>query len=166
MPTKTTKRLSFLALATAALVAAGAQAATMEDLGDLSEAKTVWDVTTGDEARFNDRMGLIKQTADGLKKKGIEPKFVILIHGKASKFVTKTLAGTKFEKAKVKDMGKAQDQLKSLTDAGIPVRMCGIAMSRTKIKPDNVIEYVTQVDNVFENLIALQNKGYAYMEVQ
>ncbi|MCP5372734.1 MAG: DsrE family protein [Hyphomicrobiales bacterium] len=161
-----TLRLSLLACFAAAMVATGARAATMEDLGGVSEAKTVWDVTTGDEARFNDRMGLIKQTADGLRSKGIEPKFVVLIHGKASKFATKSLAGTKFEKAPVKDMGKAQGQLKSLTDIGIPVRLCGIAMSRTKIKSDNVIEYVTQVDNVFENLIALQNKGYAYMEVE
>lgn len=136
------------------------------DLENTSEAKAVWDITTGDEARFNDRVELIQQTADGLRKKGIEPKFVVLIHGKASQFVTKSLAGTKFEKSKVKDMTKVHGKLKNLVDSEIPVRMCGIAMERTKIHADNVVEFVTQVDNVFENLIVLQGKGYAYMEVE
>ena len=141
-------------------------AGTMVDLDGIKSVNTVWDITTGDEAKFNDRLGLIKQTADGFKKKGIEPHFVVLIHGGASKFVTKSVKGTKFEKAPIKDEMKVHGGLKSLTMEGIPVRMCGIAMSRTKIHSDNVVEYVDQVDNVFENLIALQAKGYAYMEVE
>ncbi|NQV57922.1 MAG: DsrE family protein [Rhodospirillales bacterium] len=143
-------------------------AGTMIDLGGIKEAKTVWDVSTGDEKNFNLRMGLIRQTAEGFRKKGITPKFIVLIRGGASKFITKTLIGTKFEKSKkpVKDMGQAQANLKALVDAGIPVRSCGIARKGTKISSANVIEYIDQVDNSFENLIALQIKGYAYMEVE
>ncbi|NQV84211.1 MAG: DsrE family protein [Rhodospirillales bacterium] len=141
-------------------------AGSMYDLGDVKVVKTVWDITTGDEARFNDRIDLIKQTAEGFRSKGITPEFVVLIHGGATRFVTKTVAGTVFAKKPLGDLNATQAALESLTEGGIPVRACGIAMKRTKVNSDNVVKYVTQVDNVFENLIALQVKGYAYMEVE
>ncbi|MBT3305792.1 MAG: hypothetical protein HN377_04845 [Alphaproteobacteria bacterium] len=157
---------SLIMIALTAWQAPAQAAGSMYDLGDIKVVKAVWDITTGNEARFNDRIGLIKQTAEGFRKKGIKPDFVVLIHAGATKFITKTVKGTKFEKKPIKDMGKTQSALKSLTVGGIPVRACGIAMSRTKIKSDNVVKFATQVDNVFENLIALQAKGYAYMEVE
>lgn len=128
-------------------------------------AKAVWDVTVGDEKLFTDRMGLIKQTADMLKKRGITPEFVVLIRGPATKFVSKSLAGTKFAKDKVEKMAAVQDDLKALKDAGIPVEVCAIAMSRTSVGKDNVQPFAVIADNVLENIVVLQNKGYAYMPV-
>lgn len=139
--------------------------ASADDFADIQSAKVVWDVTTGDEKVFLDRMDLIKQTADGLQKRGIKPDFVVVIHGKAAQFVTKTLKGTKFAKAKVPGMAKAQSALKSLQSSGTPVEVCAIAMKRAKIEHTNVQPFATIQDNVFENLIVLQNKGYAYMPV-
>ena len=46
------------------------------------------------------RMGLIKETAEGLKKRGMRPEFGLAIHGPATKYVAKSLNGTKFEKDK------------------------------------------------------------------
>jgi len=139
--------------------------ASADDFAAAQSARAVWDVTTGDEKVFTDRMGLIKQTAESLQKRGIKPDFVIVIHGKAAQFVTKTLKGTKFAKLKVPGMSKAQSSLKSLQDSGTPVEVCAIAMKRAKIEHSNVQPFATIQDNVFENLIVLQNKGYAYMPV-
>lgn len=138
----------------------------MTDLDGVKTAKTVWDISTGNEAKFNSRIRLIKQTADGFRKKGITPKFVVLIRGGASKFVTKTIQGTKFAGNQLQDLNLTQSALASLSANGIPVRVCKIAMKGKKIRTDNVLKFVTQVDNSFENLIALQIKGYAYMEVE
>lgn len=142
-----------------------APTASADDFAGVKTAKVVWNITTGDEKVFIDRMGLIKQTADSFEKRGIKPDFVLVIHGKAAQFVTKTLKGTKFAGKKVPGMEKAQSALKSLKDSGTPVEVCAIAMKRAKIEHSNVQPFATIQDNVFENLIVLQNKGYAYMAV-
>lgn len=136
-----------------------------DDFSGIQTAKVVWDITTGKEKVFLDRMGLIKQTAVGLEKRGIKPEFVLVIHGKAAKFVTKTLKGTKFEKENVPGMSKAQTALQAFQRSGTSVEVCAIAMKRGKIEHSNVQPFATIQDNVFENLIVLQNKGYAYMPV-
>lgn len=133
----------------------------------VTAAKVVWDVTQGDEKKFNDRMELIGKTADSLKKRGITPDFVLTIRGPATKFVTKTLDKTKFEKEKdkVKNMSGTQANLKKLKDAGIAVEVCAVAMGVQEVKRDNVQPFIPIVDNVWESLIVLQNKGYAYMPI-
>ncbi len=133
----------------------------------VATAKTAWDVTVGDEKKFNDRVDLIRKTAESLKKRGIQPDFVVLIRGPATKFVTKTLNATNFEKEKdkIKNMAGAQATLKKLKDSGVPVEVCSVAMGVQKVTKDNVQPFVTIADNVWENLIVLQNKGYAYMPV-
>ena len=133
----------------------------------VATAKTAWDVTVGDEKKFNDRMDLIRKTAESLKRRGIQPDFVVLIRGPATKFVTKTLDATNFEKEKdkIKNMTGAQATLKKLKDSGVPVEVCAVAMGVQKVAKDNVQPFVTIADNVWENLIVLQNKGFAYMPV-
>ncbi|MEJ2345924.1 MAG: DsrE family protein [Gammaproteobacteria bacterium] len=136
-----------------------------DDFAGLKEAKVVWNVTTGSEKVFLDRMDLIQQTADSLRKRGIKPVFVVVIHGPAAKFVAKDLHGTKFAKDKLPKLAKAHSSLESLKRKGTHIEVCAIAMKRAKIKHDNVRPYAVIEDNVFENLIALQAKGYAYMPV-
>ena len=148
----------------AILILFSAGKVTADDFAGVKSAKAVWDITVGDQKVFTDRIGLIKQTADSLRKRGIEPDFVLVIHGKAAQFVTRTLKGTKFKK-KVPGMAKAQAALESLQKRGTPVEVCAIAMKRAKIGHDNVQPFATIQDNVFENLIVLQNKGYAYMPI-
>ena len=164
MHTKMIKTL-FSSLILFVTVATYTTAARADDFAGVQSAKAVWDITTGDEKVFIDRMDLIKQTADSLEKRGIKPEFVLVIHGKAAQFVTKTLKGTKFAKQKVPGMEKAQSALKGLQSSGTPVEVCAIAMKRAKIEHSNVQPFATIQDNVFENLIVLQNKGYAYMPV-
>ena len=162
-----TKKITglFGALLILVAVSAYSTAASADDFVGVQSAKAVWDVTTGDEKVFIDRMDLIKQTAASLQKRGIKADFVLVIHGKAAQFVTRTLKGTKFAKSKVPGMARAQSALKSFQDSGTPVEVCAIAMKRAKIEHSNVQPFATIQDNVFENLIVLQNKGYAYMPV-
>ncbi len=136
------------------------------DFDGATEAKVVWDITTGDEKVFNDRLGLIKATADGLQKRGIKPDFVLIIHGPAAKFVTRTVEGTKFQKETIAGIDKIHATMNDLAGSGgAKIEVCSIAMHRGEIKNDNVMPFAVIEDNVWENSIILQNKGYAYMPV-
>lgn len=163
-------KTTMIALA-AVLTALAAPVAAEAPAGDIfkgvTSAKVVWDVTVGDEKKFNSRLELIGKTADSLKKRGITPDFVLTLRGPATKFVTKSLDKTKFEKEKDKitNMIGTQANLKKLKDSGVAVEVCAVAMGVQDVKRDNVQPFVPIVDNVWETLIVLQNKGYAYMPV-
>ena len=156
---------AFILMAAFVLSSVEAFAQASDPFKGVTVAKSTWDVTVGDEKKFNDRMDLIRQTAESLKKRGITPDFHVFVRGGATKFVTKTLDQTNFEKEKdkIKNMAGTQATLKKLKDTGVPVEVCSVAMDVQKVKKDNVQPFVAVADNVWENLIILQNKGYAYM---
>jgi intracellular sulfur oxidation DsrE/DsrF family protein len=131
----------------------------------LTKARAVWDFTTGDARRFFDRVSLMRQTAQSFLARGIAIDFVMLIHGPATQFVAKTHAGTKFEKEACPQLGDIHALLASLAALGVRIEVCLIAMERSLVARDNLIECATIEENVFLNSIALQNKGYALMQV-
>ena len=139
--------------------------ARASDFDGTSEAKVVWDITAGDEKIFTDRMGLIRETSEALKKRGIKPTFVLAIHGPAAKYVTKTLKGTKFENDKIEKFDAIQASINGMKNEGAKIEVCAIAMKRGKIEDKNVQPFAVVEENVWENIIVLQNKGYAYMPV-
>jgi intracellular sulfur oxidation DsrE/DsrF family protein len=136
-----------------------------DDLAGLTSARAVWDFTTGDARRFYDRVSLMKQTAESFLARGVKVDFAMLIHGPATQFVAKTHAGTKFDKAGCTTLPEIHALLNSLMDSGVRVEVCLIAMDRSHVARSNLISRVVVEDNVFLNSIALQNKGYACMQV-
>ncbi|MCL4492629.1 MAG: DsrE family protein [Nitrospirae bacterium] len=139
--------------------------AVANDFKGAKDAKAVWDITTGDENVFLDRIQLIKETMESLKKRGIKADFVLVIHGPAAKFAAKSLAGTKYEKDKLAKLDQIQSAMHRLKNDGSRIEVCSIAMQRGKIDKENVQPFAVIEDNVFENTIVLQNRGYAYMPV-
>jgi len=135
------------------------------DFDGIKQVKVVWDITVGDEKTFTDRMGLIKETAEDLKRRGLQPEFVLAIHGPAAKYVTKTLEGTKFEKDKIEKLDAIQTSMDDLKKDGMKIEVCAIAMKRGKIDDKNIQPFAVIEKNVWENITVLQNKGYAYMPV-
>ena len=104
------------------------------DFEGIRQVKVVWDITAGDEKVFTDRIGLIKETAESLKKRGLQPEFVLAIHGPAAKYVTKSLAGTKYEKDKIEKLGAIQTSMDNLKKDGMKIEVCAIAMKRGRSK--------------------------------
>ncbi|MEO7156132.1 MAG: DsrE family protein [Vicinamibacterales bacterium] len=132
----------------------------------LKRAAAVYDFTTGDENMFHDRVNLIKLTAKNFHKRAIETDFVILIHGPSTKFVTRTQSGTKFDGEVIAKLAEIHSSMKDLADSGDAcIVTCGIAMGRHGIAGDNLMPFTFVEENVAEISIALQNKGYAYMQV-
>ena len=140
--------------------------APLDFLDGLKRAAAVYDFTTGDENMFFDRINLIKLTANNFHRRGIETDFVILIHGPSTKFVTRTQSGTKFDGEAIAKLSEIHTLMKDLADSSdARIVTCGIAMGRHLIGKDNLMPFTIVEENVAEISIALQNKGYAYMQV-
>lgn len=136
-----------------------------QDLAGLTQARAVWDFTTGDERRFCDRLRLVIDAAEQFGKQGIAADFVLLLHGPATQFGARTLEGTKFAERGAPDLSAAHALLQQFAGMGGRIEVCGIAMDRSAITADNVIACAVIERNVFVNSVALQNRGYAYMPV-
>ena len=83
----------------------------------------------------------------------------------ATQFGARTLRGTKFDKPDAADLAPAHELLRRFAGIGGRVVACGIAMERSAIAEDNLIDCATIERNVFVSSVALQNEGYAYMQI-
>jgi intracellular sulfur oxidation DsrE/DsrF family protein len=130
------------------------------------EVKIVWDVTIGDEALFEDRMCLIQHTADVIRRKGMTPKFVLVVHGPATKFMTRSLNGTKFENEKIRRLPDIQRVIAEMNEKDqIRFVQCQVPMIRNNVADNNVLSFVDVSETVFFDLAVLQMEGYAYIPI-
>jgi len=88
--------------------------------------------------------------------------FVVLLHGAATQFAARRLAGTKFGPT---DLTAAHEVMRRFCEAGGRIQVCRIAMERSAITDDNLVGGVDIERNVYVTCIALQNRGYAYIPV-
>lgn len=130
-----------------------------------AEVKVVWDVTIGNEALFKDRMGLIRQTADVIRKNQMKPVFVIVIHGPATKFAACSLSGTKFENEKLQDLSEIHKIILEMDKDQINFIQCQVPMTRNNVSEDNLLPFISVSETVFYDLAILQMKGYAYIPI-
>ena len=137
----------------------------LADCEGLHEARAVWDFTTGDARRFLDRAKLMLHAARSFKKQGIQPDFVVLLHGAATKFGARDFVGTKFAADEAGNLAEIHAELRELTQLGGRIEVCEIAMERSDVSRDKLVSFVVIEENVFVNSIALQNRGYAYIPV-
>lgn len=128
--------------------------------------KIVWDVTIGNEALFEDRLGLIQQTADVIRKKGMMPKFVLVVHGPATKFMTRSLDGTKYENEQMQRLSDIQRVMSEMNEKErMRFVQCQVPMIRNNVAGDNVLAFVEVSETVFFDLAVLQMEGYAYIPI-
>ena len=137
-----------------------------EDSGKTPEVKIVWDVTTGDEKIFEDRLGLIQHTAEILLRRGMTPKFAIVIHGPATAFVTKAVSKTKYSTAIYERMEKIHEVLAAMNKKGACFIQCQVPMTRNDVSEDNLFPFVEVSENIFVDLALLQRDGYSYIPIQ
>ena len=137
----------------------------LKDCDGLTGAKAVWDFTTGDARRFQDRLGLLIHAAKSFREQGIKPDFVVLLHGPATKFAAKAFTGTKFEGDDASALSSIHEAMNELGSLGGRIEVCGIAMDRSNVAREQLVPFVEIEENVFVNSIALQNRGYAYIPI-
>lgn len=137
--------------------------ARCDDLRGLREVKVVWDLKVADEDLFEFRLDLIQQTADDLRRRKIRPVFVIALNGPAVKFAARSLAGTAAEGEQLEILPEIQELMTAMKKDGMVFILCGVSMRIGRVGRGNVLPIFDVVENVWVNITALQNKGYAYM---
>jgi intracellular sulfur oxidation DsrE/DsrF family protein len=137
----------------------------INDCIGLGHARAVWDFTTGDARRFCDRLELAIDAVEQFKQQNITPDFVLLLHGPATQFAARTLSGSKFTQPQGQDFPAAHELLRRFAALGGRIEVCRIAIDRSGIAPENILDCVTIERNVLVNSVALQNRGYAYIPI-
>lgn len=131
-----------------------------------TEVKIVWDVTIGNAPLFEDRMGLIRHAAEVIRKKGMTPNFVLVVHGPATKFMTRMLSGTKFANEKIERLADIQRVIAEMSEKEqMRFVLCQVPMIRNNVAINNVLAFVEVSETVFFDLAVLQMEGYAYIPI-
>lgn len=138
-----------------------------DDFAGVTEARAVWDFSTGDGKLFLERVRLIDNALTLFADRGIAAEFVVTLRGLVLQFVAQDVARTSFAGADIdpEHLDKIQTELEALTRRGVKVEACLYSMRKRGVEPDNVLPFVALEENVFANAIALQSKGYAFMRV-
>ena len=130
------------------------------------EGRIVWDVTIGDPPLFADRMGLIRHAAEVIRKKGMTSKFVLVVHGPATKFMARSLHGTKFANEQIQQLADIQRVITEMSEKEqMRFVLCQVPMIRNGVADHNVLSFVTVSETVFYDLAVLQSEGYAYIPI-
>jgi intracellular sulfur oxidation DsrE/DsrF family protein len=137
----------------------------INDCIGLRRARAVWDFTTGDARRFCDRLEMAIDALQQFKQQNIAADFVLLLHGLATQFAASTLSGSKFTQPQGQDFSTAGELLRRFAALGGRIEVCRIAMDRSDIAPESILDCVAIERNVFVNSVALQNRGYAYIPI-
>jgi intracellular sulfur oxidation DsrE/DsrF family protein len=135
------------------------------DFEGMDQANVVWDFFMGDGSFFHNRLLLIKDSFDSFSEWGITPNFFILIRGRATKFVAKSLSGTAFSEENIPELNDIHSVLDELNDVGVRIGVCKNALAKTSISEDNVASFASPEAHAVKIGIALQSRGYAYMRI-
>jgi len=135
------------------------------DFEGMDQANAVWDFIMGEGGFFHDRLLLVRDSFNSFKGWGITPNFFIIIRGRATKFVAKSLSDTAFSEETISNISDIHSVLGELKDAGVRIGVCKDALANGSISEDNVASFATPESHAVEIGIALQNKGYAYMRI-
>jgi intracellular sulfur oxidation DsrE/DsrF family protein len=134
---------------------------------DDESAKVVFDLTTKNLAKFE--KNIIKGVV--INKSYYESSFkelevTVVIHGGAYRFFVKDINKTIFKDdvKLVKGYVALKKRLASMADTyDVEFLMCGAAMKRNKLAPEDIVKFVKIIPNSTIGLIDKQNEGYAYL---
>ncbi len=127
------------------------------------EYKAVFDCSSSNERFVLNRLFLIERTAKDFKEDGLKYKFEITMHSGCVVFLKKSLKD--FPNSKRIIIQDIQNQLEILKEFyHVKIKACNIALSRYKLKRKDIVDFVEVVKNSWQELIVLQNKGYALID--
>jgi intracellular sulfur oxidation DsrE/DsrF family protein len=122
--------------------------------------KAVFDCSSSDARFVLSRLFLIQKTAENFKEDNLNYKFEITMHGGCVLFLKKKLS--EFPQKKRLTIQDIQHQIEILKELyGVKIKACNIALSRFNLKREDIVDFVDIVKNSWQEIIILQNKGYA-----
>lgn len=125
-----------------------------EALAGLTAAKVIFDVRVPDLEKLVFNLRLFNETFDGLVAHGVKPQMRVAFRGPGVRLLTA---------AALDD--DARELFAELTQKGVHIEACAVAMRVYKVDPAGLIPQATLVGNVLNSLIAYQNRGYAMIAI-
>ena len=131
--------------------------------------KVVYDLTTGSVKKFEKNILKGVVFNKGLYEKRFEElKVTVVIHGEAYRFFVKDVDTTRFKKDMTlhNEFKTLKKRIRSLHENyDVEFLMCEAGMSRYRLKPKDIVDFVKIIPNSTIGLIDKQNEGYAYIPV-
>ena len=121
--------------------------------------RAVFDCSIGDLNFIQNRLWLIKKTAQMLKSEKNEYEFVITMHGQCVKVLKEDYTGTEAEKQKIEQIQETLEILNKFYK--VDIKACNIALRRMNLNKNNILDFAQIVPNSWITLIRLQNNGFA-----
>lgn len=134
-----------------------------EALAGVKEVKVAFDITAGEGKKLLGQINVIDETRQSLIRQGVAPHFVLAFRGPATRLIQTDQSKIKPED---KELAlKIAAKLKQMRGAeGIEsMQQCSVAIRQQETKAENVIPPVKVVGNGWISLMALENRGYAYI---
>ncbi|MDF1880170.1 DsrE family protein [Sulfurimonas sp. MAG313] len=133
----------------------------------VSDKAVVYDLTTGDISRFEQRiLSGIGHNMTHYEGKLETLKVAVIIHGESYKFFIKNFKGSSFakDKALAKVHKEFGERLRSLVKFyKVEFIVCGSGIKHRKIKESDLYNFVSVTPNAAIGLIDKQADGYAYI---
>lgn len=129
-----------------------------------AEAGVVWDFILGEPDKFALRLGDLRDTMNAFEGRGMKPRFAMIARGPASKLVTKNppaQATPELQKA----AARVAPLLEELAARGLLVEQCGVALVRQGVRREDLLPFVTVIENSYVSIVDYQLQGYAYVPV-
>jgi len=155
----------FTLLLGAPLLASAGEPNDADSLKGLSNARAVFDITTGDPKKLNFYLNLIDNTAKSMNAQGVKTEFVLAFRGPATFYVSNDRKKVKKEDMEVAN--KISAKLQNLSsNPDMKLTQCAVAAKALKVDTKTINPAVKVVGNSWVSLIAYQNKGYAIVPVR
>jgi intracellular sulfur oxidation DsrE/DsrF family protein len=150
-----------LQFATPAGVAAGFD--DREALAGVKEVKVAFDITAGEGKKLLGQIKVIDETRRSLIRQGVTPHFVLAFRGPATRLIQTDQSKIKPEDREIAlKIAAKLDQMRRAQ--GIEgMEQCSVAVRQQETKAEDVIASVKVVGNGWISLMALENRGYAYI---
>lgn len=127
----------------------------------LTSVKVICDVNLGDPQLLLSRMEQIDDTYTELIDAGIQPSFIVVFRGPATRYVTKGTGYVDAKQSAVKK--KIQEWITQFHENGFKLEQCAIAAQTLKVSYTDILPQITIVQNGYVSMAAYQNKGYALL---
>lgn len=118
--------------------------------------KAVFDCSSGKMDIVNSQLWLIEETAKQFQSSKTPYEFILTIHSGCTQIVD--------VKNKESLMDKIQERLDQLRNLyGVKMKVCAIALDRWGYDSADIFPWIEIVPNSINEVIRLQNQGYAYI---
>jgi intracellular sulfur oxidation DsrE/DsrF family protein len=151
------------AWATACLLLAAPAAA--EEPGDrfalqgVESTRIFWDIGVADAIALSNRLQVVRDTYQSLKRQGVQPRMAVGFRGQAVELLVTDLDAVPFEAlGSVESLHQQMRELKRL--AGVEFYACKLAMRRHGVQEPQLMDGVRVVTNIFIAVAGFHEQGY------